>query len=552
LPNRLLLADRLHQAISAAKRQGDSLAVVYIDLDGFKAVNDNHGHDVGDQLLKKVSSRMRAALRENDTLARLGGDEFVAVLSDLNSEETCHAILSRMLAAAAKPVQIHQTCEVQVSASLGVSLFPQAEVTEADQLLRQADHAMYQAKITGKNRYHFFDKEEDKTLKGRYDSLQNIRKALEAREFILLYQPKVNLRLREVVGFEALIRWQHPEAGLLPPSAFLPMVENDPLSIDLGDWAIGEALAQMEAWQAFGIALPVSVNISALQLQQQDFVERLQQRLADHPNVKPEQLELEILETSALEDISHASSVMTACQKIGVGFALDDFGTGYSSLNYLKNLPAKQLKIDQSFIRNMLDDAGDLAITQGVIGLASAFRRQVIAEGMETAEHAELLLCLGCEQAQGYAISHPMKADQIPNWLAAWRLSPARSRLPQVATEDLPLLLAIVRFRSWYRSLETSLEDELPELALNILESPLGDWFAQQSGSPNKHLPSLQEGKYAYAKIHGLAESLLVERELDHERRVRELLLEIREHSKRLLQLLLACKQQLSEEASEA
>ncbi|MFZ4625315.1 MAG: sensor domain-containing protein, partial [Rhodoferax sp.] len=426
LPNRVLLADRLQQAMVQAQRRGQQLAVVYLDLDGFKAINDKHGHGAGDQILMTLAKRMKQALREADTLARLGGDEFVAVLGDLEDVTASAPLLTRLLAAAAQPVSV-DGLSLQVSASLGVTFYPQAQDVDADQLLRQADHAMYQAKVTGKNRYLVFDAVQDSSLRVHHESLENIRLALERGEFVLYYQPKVNMCSGQVIGAEALIRWQHPAKGLLAPAAFLPVIEDHPLSVAVGEWVIDTALTQVELWRASGLDIPVSVNIGARQLQQFNFVERLQAMLAAHPQVAPDRLELEVLETSALEDITQVSQVIDACAAIGVIFALDDFGTGYSSLTYLKRLRVALLKIDQSFVRDMLDDPHDLAILQGVIGLATAFRRQVIAEGVETVAHGTLLLQLGCDLAQGYGIARPMPADQLPDWAQAWRPDPSWS-----------------------------------------------------------------------------------------------------------------------------
>jgi diguanylate cyclase (GGDEF)-like protein len=424
LPNRVLLNDRLQRGMAQARRRGQQLALAYIDLDGFKAVNDTHGHHVGDQLLKTVAARMKNTLREGDTISRLGGDEFVAVLIDLPDTESCLLLTQRLLAAVAQPVPLVGH-ELKVSASIGLSLFPQPDDVDADQLLRQADLAMYQAKLAGKNRYHVFDTAHDRSLRGRYEDLARIRRGLRGGEFRMVYQPKVNMRTGAVVGAEALIRWAHPEQGELEPACFLPTVEGNPLAIELGDWVIERALAQIVAWKRDGLALPVSVNISAHHLQAPDFMLRLQSALARHPEVWPGSLELEVLETSALESITHVSRIVEACAAIGVSFALDDFGTGYSSLAYLKRLPAARLKIDQVFVRGMPEDAEDLAILQAILGLASAFRREVIAEGVETVEHGELLLQLGCDIGQGYGIARPMPAEQISEWAASW--SPPRS-----------------------------------------------------------------------------------------------------------------------------
>ena len=420
LPNRLLLSDRLRQGMASAERRAQTLAVVYLDLDGFKSVNDQHGHEVGDQLLIALASRMKQGLREGDTLARIGGDEFVAVLIDLSDSDASVPMLTRLLAAAAQSVQLGDL-SLQVSASIGVTFYPQAQPIDADQLLRQADQAMYQAKLSGKRRYHVFDAGQDSNTRVHFESLERIRLAVSQREFVLHYQPKVNMRSGKVIGAEALIRWQHPERGLLSPDAFLPVIEDDSLAVVIGEWVIETALTQVELWRADGLDIPVSVNVGARQLQQADFSERLRLVLAAHPPLTPSCLELEILETSALEDVAQVSQLIESCAPLGVNFALDDFGTGYSSLTYLKRLRVNTLKIDQSFVRDMLEDPDDLAILRGVIGLASAFNRQVIAEGVETVAHGTLLLQLGCELAQGYGIAQPMPGDELPAWAVAWR-----------------------------------------------------------------------------------------------------------------------------------
>ncbi|MGB7645081.1 MAG: EAL domain-containing protein, partial [Pseudomonas fluorescens] len=448
LPNRVLLADRLQQGMVQAQRRQQRLAAVFLDLDDFKAVNDHHGHAVGDQLLKLLASRMKQTLREGDTLARLGGDEFVAVLLDLNDIEASFPILKRLLAAAAEPVQVGSLV-LQVSASLGITFHPQSQDIDADQLLRQADQAMYQAKLAGKNRYQIFDATLDSHRRVHYESLEGIRLALARQELVLHYQPKVNMRSGQVMGVEALLRWQHPQHGLLAPAAFLPVIDDHPLAVAVGEWVIDTALTQMEGWQAAGMDLPVSVNVGSRQLQQSDFVERLVAILAAHPQVNPAHLELEVVESRALADLDRVSRVIESCAQIGVKFALDDFGTGYSSLAYLKRLHVAQLKIDQSFVRGLLDDPEDLAILEGVIRLATAFHCQVIAEGVETLAQGVMLLQLGCELAQGYAIAHPMPAAEIPAWLAGWCPAPGWLGRSAVAREDLPLLYAGVEHRAW-------------------------------------------------------------------------------------------------------
>lgn len=419
LPNRVLLADRLSQSMVQCQRRNKSLAVAFMDLDGFKAVNDRHGHNVGDELLIEVAHRMKEALREGDTLARIGGDEFIAVMGDLEKSKDSEPVLKRLLKAAADPVTLGDAV-MQVSASIGVTLYPQ-DAADADQLIRHADEAMYIAKLAGKNRYHLFDTAQNNAVIIRGQSIADVRSALDRREFFLHYQPKVNMNTGEVIGVEALIRWQHPVRGLVPPLEFLPAIEGHAISLDLGEWVIATALSQINQWQSIGVNLPISVNISAYQLQQDNFTTRLSALLAAHPEVNPHYLEMEILETSALNDISQVSATMNACHELGVGFALDDFGTGYSSLTYLRRLPAHMIKIDQSFVHDMLEDEDDLAIVKGVVGLAKAFKREVIAEGVETIEHGVELLKLGCELAQGYGIARPMPSSGIPEWISNWK-----------------------------------------------------------------------------------------------------------------------------------
>ena len=461
LPNRVLLQDRLQRSMAQSRRRGTRLAVAYIDLDGFKAVNDMHGHQAGDQLLTTVAARMKGVLREGDSISRLGGDEFVAVLIDLEDADSCLLLVHRLLSAVAQSVRVAGQ-DLNVSASIGLTLYPQDEEVDADQLMRQADLAMYEAKLAGKNRHHIFDTAHDRSQRSRHESLARIRQALAHDEFVLLYQPKVNMRTGAMVGVEALMRWNHPQHGLLEPASFLPTVDDHPLAVELGNWVIGQALAQSVRWQAQGLELPVSVNISARHLHAPDFMLMLQSALAAHPQVSPGGLELEVLETSALESMTQVTRIVEACAAIGVSFALDDFGTGYSSLAYLKRLPAARLKIDQLFVRNMLDDPEDLAILEAILGLARAFRREVIAEGVESEAHGRLLLQLGCDVAQGFHIARPMPAAQIRNWAASWSPPDAWRRQRVLAREDMALLYSEVEHRALFRQVVTTIADGAP------------------------------------------------------------------------------------------
>jgi diguanylate cyclase (GGDEF)-like protein/PAS domain S-box-containing protein len=423
VPNRRLMTERLNQAVARTRRAGNHLAVCYMDLDGFKAVNDLHGHEAGDLLLVTLSERITATLRTEDTLARLGGDEFVLLLSDLAAPSDCRLVLQRVLEAANAPVALDATPNsktVQVSASIGVAVFPHDDV-DADVLLRHADQAMYRAKEGGKNAYHIFDPAQDREQRARQSSLVRLREALERQEFVLHYQPKVDMVNGDVVGAEALIRWQHPERGLLPPGEFLSYLDGSELEVALGEWVIAQVLRQIEEWQQLHLDFKVSANVSAHHLLQANFADRLRQAVQRHPAQVSASLELEILETAALADIGQAVQVLGECRTLGVSFSLDDFGTGYSSLTYFRKLPLDYLKIDQSFVRDMMVDPDDLGIVETVVRLAQAFNRPVIAEGVETLEHAAKLVDIGCRFGQGYGIGRPMSHEHMLVWLKKWQ-----------------------------------------------------------------------------------------------------------------------------------
>ena len=500
LPNRVLLAERMRHAMAQARLQHQRLAVAYLDLDGFKPINDEHGHTIGDQLLKQLAARIQQVLPDGDTFARLGGDEFVAVFVDADSSR-----LTQLLVAAALPVQIGEL-SLRVSASLGVTFYPQADEVEPDQLLRQADQAMYQAKLAGKNRYHLFDAEHDRTVRGHNESLGRIATALAAQEFVLHYQPKVNMRTGIVIGAEALIRWQHPQRGLLSPAAFLPAIENHPLAISVGEWVIDTALSQISAWRSIGLPLAVSVNVGARQLQHPDFVAQLRSIIARHPDFHAGDLEMEVLETSALEDILRVSAVIDACRQLGINFSLDDFGTGYSSLTYLKRLPVAQLKIDQTFVRDMLDDPDDLAILEGIIGMATAFRRQVIAEGVETVAQGQMLLQLGCELGQGYGIARPMPADALADWVRHWNPDPLWLGQVAIGRHDLPLLFAGVEHHAWLQSVDRYVCDGAEKYpVLDAQHCHFGRWIVDEGAVRYGASGAFASLVHVHAQMHGLA-----------------------------------------------
>jgi len=471
LPNRELLTDRLRQAMSLIHRSDLLLAVCYLDLDGFKPVNDRHGHATGDRLLYELGQRLNASLREGDTLARMGGDEFVVLLNNLQSVYDGEVIVHRLLESIRQPFEIEGN-RLAISGSIGVTLYPMDE-SDGDTLLRHADHAMYQVKQTGKSGYRLFDPVQDQKIRQRRAALNRLQSAMETGELVLYFQPRVDLSECNVVSAEALLRWRDPERGLLPPGDFLPLVSGQALEIQLGEWVLRQALEQHMRWRAQGIELAVSINVSPRQIQQPGFIPSLRHILAHYPADVPGQLELELLETSEVADIADLTEVMRQCAGLGLTFSLDDFGTGYSSLSHFHRLPIDVLKIDQNFVKNMLDKDYDLDIVEGVLRLAYGLKRPVVAEGVESVEIGLMLLQLGCRYAQGFGIARPMPAEDMPGWLTDWRRDNIWHRL-RAESADMPhtvnsdLNVSIFSHRHWLagviRFIETGNPGMLPPL----------------------------------------------------------------------------------------
>jgi diguanylate cyclase (GGDEF)-like protein/PAS domain S-box-containing protein len=428
LPNRTLLSDRIGQAIAHAQRQEQLLLVCYMDLDGFKAVNDQYGHELGDKVLIEVAHRLTNVVRGDDTISRMGGDEFVLLISEIRNMDEVDTLLTRILDEMSRPFLIGQDI-LEISASIGATIFP-FDSSDTDTLLRHADQAMYQAKQSGRNRFHLFDASMDLQVHKHHMQLSRLVLAILQDELCLYYQPKVHLKSGNIIGMEALLRWQHPEQGLREPLDFLHLAEDSNLIVDIGNWVLDEAMSQISKWHEAGFDWRVSVNIAARQLQRHDFVSNIQALLARHPGAPAYRLELEILESTALEDMDHVRSIILACQEMGIIISLDDFGSGYSSLAYLRHLPVNNLKIDQSFVRDMLDDEEDCALVEGILQMARIFKRDVIAEGMETAAHGALLLKLGCDSAQGYGIARPMPAENVLDWAVQFKPDPAWQDYP--------------------------------------------------------------------------------------------------------------------------
>ena len=510
VPNRRLLVDRLRQAVARAQRSGRQLAVCYLDLDGFKQVNDQLGHAAGDALLIETSRRLQDTLRAEDTLARLGGDEFVVLLGELENAAQAEAVVERMQAELSAPVDLNGR-PVSVGASFGLTLCP-PDRPEADILLRHADQAMYRAKSAGRNRCHVFDATSDEGAAAEREQLQRMGRALAEHEFTLVYQPKVDLVDGALQGLEALLRWQHPERGLLSPGEFLALADGSPLELELGDWVVEQALSQLEDWLPRMPQTTVSVNISPRYLLMPDFIDRVMAALQRHPRVHPQALELEIVENAMLSNLDQASATLAQCREHGLRISLDDFGTGYATLSYLRRLPVDMLKIDQSFVRGMLEDPNDLGIVESVLRLARAFNRPVIAEGVETAEHAATLLQLGCRLAQGYGIGRPMPPEQVDAWLESWRAQGLWRDLPEMPLAREALFLEVVArsVMSWMNDTIEAVRcgsgGHAPTLAG---QCQFSQWFLGVGAADFGVLKEFQALSAMHERMHELGEALL-------------------------------------------
>jgi diguanylate cyclase (GGDEF)-like protein/PAS domain S-box-containing protein len=414
LPNRATLIDRLQFSLASAKRQEKIIGVLFIDLDNFKTINDSLGHYAGDELLKRVAQRLQANLRASDLVGRLGGDEFVVVLGELVTPEDIAPAAEKISEALIEPFSVEGQV-FSVSVSIGISVFPKDGDT-ADQLIRHADAAMYLAKERGRSNFQFFTPSLHKSAHEALAMESGIRLAIKQSEFVLHYQPEVLSKTGAISSVEALIRWQHPEMGLLGPDKFIPIAEHRGLIVPIGRWVLGQAIQQARAWLEDGMRIPVAVNISAVQFKQKDLVEDIAAKLKEH-SLPGDLLELELTESLFLEDVSAMTKTLARLKDLGVTLAVDDFGTGYSSLAYLKRYPIDKVKIDRSFIRDIPTDQDDMAITTAIINLAETLNLRVVAEGVETTEQVEFLEHHHCDYIQGYLVSRPLPVEQMSAWL---------------------------------------------------------------------------------------------------------------------------------------
>ena len=485
LPNRFLFNELIQNALYRVQRSNKKVSLFYIDLDGFKEINDIYGHDAGDAVLVELAKRMLHIVRKEDVVARLGGDEFVIALADIDHKEDVIPLLQRLLQDINMPITYlnDSTYQLSVSASIGVSFYPQNQEVGPEALLRQADQAMYEAKNSGKNQYRFFNIDADQSFKERQQSIEKFIKAIDTDELVLNFQPKVDMVQNKVLGFEALLRWKNPEKGLLPPDAFLPLVNSEKsVMLKLGRWVFEHAFSQLSLWNKKGHRFTLGINISAHEFNEVTTLELLADLLKRHSIIDPSQIELEILETHALEDSPQAHEMIKKCQALGFSIALDDFGTGYSTLSYLKELPVDTLKIDKSFVMEMLDDSGSFSIIEAAMGLAKAFRCKVVAEGVESEELGNMLIQLDCTVAQGYAISKPLSAKEVEKWLLQWESFESWSKQKRLKYKGSTVLMALVEHRQWMRMLKRYLNDsDAPKPELHESKCRFGIWLQEDA-----------------------------------------------------------------------
>ena len=514
LANRFLLNELLQNALYRSDRQERMVAVLFIDLDGFKGINDRFGHDVGDLVLKEIAERMNQVVRKVDTLARLGGDEFAVIMSDLEDKQEILGIVNRLLSVIKQPIPdtlLNVGEEVHISASIGISFYPQETDVGSEALLRQADQAMYRSKQKGKDQYAFFDLASNQQMEQHRREIRRIEMAITNDELTLYYQPKIDMRTGTLIGFEALIRWNDPEMGLRGPDTFLPTARQDnEVMTRIGRWVFRQAFQQLADWKRQGYPWQVSVNICNNELHSHQFTEFLSGLLEAHPEVQARDIELEILESEALENIAYAKDIIKELQAQGFRIALDDFGTAYSTLAYLKELPVNTLKIDKSFVQDMLSTSGSLSIVEATIALAEAFRCKVVAEGVEEVEHGTTLIMLGCDFAQGYCISRPLPASKVTEWADSYAPTPAWTQAKRVDALRRSVLYSLLEHNIWVSNINEFLSNQASELPpLNPHQCRFGEWL--DDADKTEWIPDDQQKhlREVHDQIHFLTQEIL-------------------------------------------
>ncbi|MDF1645583.1 MAG: EAL domain-containing protein [Legionellaceae bacterium] len=418
LPNRVGLTQQLEEAITHANRLKQKIGILFIDVDDFKQINDRLGHSAGDIFLIKFSMHVKKILRKGDIFARYGGDEFILITKNIESYDHLNTFIQRIYHQLETPIMLNATPEY-IHVSIGATIYPQHKDLSSEQLIRQADHAMYKSKMAGKRCARFFDEKQDSLERKKNKNINQLQEALKNGELLLYYQPKVNLETNQAFAVEALLRWQHPDRGLLIPGQFLPPNLCNAFILDLTDWTLKQAVKQLAQWQKIGIDLSLSVNIDAYRLEQDDFLDKLNALIKGHKSQIRHRLELEILETSLVSKPNRIKEIIKACQKLGIGFSLDDFGTGFASIHSLLNFSFQYMKIDQHFVKSIPNNPRDQKILKAILDIASAASISVIAEGVETLKHATLLLKLGCHLGQGFAFSKALHPKEFEQWYAS-------------------------------------------------------------------------------------------------------------------------------------
>jgi diguanylate cyclase (GGDEF)-like protein/PAS domain S-box-containing protein len=480
LPNRTSFLSKLSQELAEAEKQRSRVAVLFLDLDGFKSINDTYGHQVGDQVLTRIATQLRETLHDKDVIARAGGDEFLLLLPNLTAEDLCSPMLNRLLLAASSSMphpldNDHVT--LSLSASIGISFFPD-HGQHPEQLIRQADHAMYQSKQLGRNCYTYFTETQTPDTHPVSEKIRQLEAAIPKQQLLVYYQPKVDLHTGLVKGYEALVRWQHPERGLLNPVTFVDDIEKHKVFVEMDLWVLKTVFEHLSSWNEKGFRTSVGINVSAKQLQNPMFPKQVQALLEQHPDIKPNQLELEILESSALQDLGSASDTVLEFRAMGIEFALDDFGTGYSTLKRLQRLPVKSLKIDTGFVLDMLHNTSSLRLVKAILALSDAFNLHTVAEGIENQALGVMLIRLGCQYGQGYGIARPMPMEEVMPWQKHWRY-PECWRQASIETNgpEEHLLIAEVEHRTWMQSFLRHADSDIARLPeMNSTECNFGQW----------------------------------------------------------------------------
>jgi len=525
LPNYETFESEIKKQLETGRRSGGTAAVIILDLDDLKTVNDFYGKATGDEVLKTIADRLLKLAKNKYKhhsfyVSRLGGDEFGISVFSKNADEDISAIAKDILKEINVPY-ISDGLKLELKASIGVTKATDftSKKADPDTLIRMAGQAMYKSKAMGKNMVNFFSSDEELGVVEYYQKLRNIEKALKSKEFVMYYQPKVNLKTGKIIGFESLIRWLDGKGGVISPAEFIPLAETSDIIVDIGDYVMEETVRQVSRWaeagsERFNAHLSeqwqVSVNVSAKQLQKYDFLEKLKKVLRKYPNVKPEFIQLEITETAALDNMAYVKEIIKKCGDIGITFSMDDFGSGYSSLLYFKELNVKVVKIDIAFVKNMLNNADDTLIIESIISLARIFNREVIAEGAETREHCIILNMLGCSNIQGYYIGRPLPADKVIEWTGNFKLPEDMIQWKDITLniDDFPVALAYTQHNDWIdkllelnRGADVSID---ADRVRNWKECPFGRWY-YGTGVKYKQIKEYKEIGKVHKKLHLLA-----------------------------------------------